>query len=145
MSRFTKIFVIAVSIIVIAAGLAAYSFFGPPPSGTDLSRTRATANGLYIVSIKPEKEPFDRSVLHSWIVNVTDKNGKPITGASIAVSGGMPAHGHGLPTEPQMTAELGEGKYRIDGVRFHMFGWWELSFKIKAEQGEDRIVFNLSL
>lgn len=39
-----------------------------------------------------------------------------------------------------MTVELGLGKDRIDGVRFHMFGWWEFSFDIDAAQGKDRIV-----
>ena len=92
-----------------------------------------------------ENQPFERNAIHTWIVEIKDKQGNPVEQAKLIVGGGMPRHGHGLPTQPEMTAELGQGKYRVDGVRFHMFGWWEFSFDIDAAPGKDRIVFNLNL
>jgi hypothetical protein len=145
MSRTLKIVSACFLALVVIAGIFAYRLFGPPPPGTDLSRSRATAKGLYIVTIAPEKEPFVRDILHSWIVTITDKAKNSVNDAVIAVDGRMPAHGHGLPTSPQMTANLGNGRYRIEGVRFHMFGWWEFSFDIKSKAGPDSIVFNLYL
>jgi hypothetical protein len=68
-----------------------------------------------------------------------------VDGARIAVDGGMPQHGHGLPTQPRVTAELGEGAYQIDGVRFNMGGWWELKFAIASGAGTDTVTFNLKL
>jgi hypothetical protein len=132
-------------IIVLVAGFVGWRMFGPAPIGTDLSRSRTTEAGLYIVSIAPENEPFNRNDMHSWIVEIKDKAGQPVQGAKLAVGGGMPRHGHGLPTAPEMTDDLGGGKYRVDGVRFHMFGWWEFSFDIDAAPGKDRVVFNLQL
>lgn len=57
----------------------------------------------------------------------------------------MPRHGHGLPTSPQVTADLGGGRYRVEGVKFHMFGWWEFKFAITAAAGQDSVTFNLDL
>lgn len=51
----------------------------------------------------------------------------------------MPQHGHGLPTNPAVTSYLGKGRYRIDGVRFNMSGWWEFKLAIAAPQGDDQV------
>ncbi len=141
----TNLWIAAALALLLAIATFAYSKFGPPPSGTDMARTRTTEQGLYSVSIAPEKQPFNRNALHTWVLDIKDKTGAPVTGAKFLVGGGMPRHGHGLPTQPEMTSELGQGKYLIDGVKFHMFGWWEFSFDIKAAPGKDRVVFNLNL
>ena len=39
----------------------------------------------------------------------------------------------------------GEGRYRIEGVKFSMSGWWELKFDISAPAGTDTVTFNLVL
>ncbi|MDP3899435.1 MAG: FixH family protein, partial [Mesorhizobium sp.] len=83
--------------------------------------------------------------LHNWVLTVTTPDGNPVEGATIAVDGGMPQHGHGLPTAPAATSYLGEGRYRIEGVRFNMGGWWEFKFAIEAAPGADAVTFNLSL
>ena len=49
----------------------------------------------------------------------------------------MPAHGHGLPTEPRVTANLGDGDYRVEGMKFHMQGDWVVTFAISAGGKED--------
>ncbi|TIW70579.1 MAG: auxin-binding protein, partial [Mesorhizobium sp.] len=48
-------------------------------------------------------------------------------------------------TSPQATDYLGEGRYRIDGVKFTMSGWWQLHFGISAAAGSDSVVFNVVL
>ena len=57
----------------------------------------------------------------------------------------MPEHGHGLPTSPAVSAHLGAGRYRVEGVKFTMSGWWELRFAITAPAGSDNAVFNVML
>jgi hypothetical protein len=57
----------------------------------------------------------------------------------------MPQHGHGLPTRPRVTRNLGGGVYEIEGVRFNMGGWWEFKLAISAPGGSDRVTFNLAL
>ena len=139
------IWILAAIALIIGVAAFAYHKFGPSPPGVDTATTRTTEQGLYTVAIAPENQPFERNAIHTWIVEIKDKQGNPVEQAKLTVGGGMPRHGHGLPTQPEMTAELGQGKYRVDGVRFHMFGWWEFSFDIDAAPGKDRIVFNLNL
>ena len=111
----------------------------------DLSRSRATANGLYVAAIEPEIPEIKQGELHSWILTVKTPDGKPVDDAKIAVGGGMPDHNHGLPTSPEMTQHLGDGRYRIEGMKFSMSGWWELKFDISSATGSDSATFNLVL
>lgn len=145
MNRRTILVVLAAIAIVAAAAFIAFRMMMTPPEGLDLARSKASAKGLYAVAIAPEKEPLEQGPLHSWILTVKTPDGAPVEGATIAVGGGMPQHGHGLPTQPQATAYLGEGRYRIEGVRFNMSGWWEFTFDIRAAAGDDSVVFNLTL
>jgi hypothetical protein len=105
---------------------------------------RATSTGLYRVTLQPPS-PLVKRKLQKVNVGVVDAGGRPVEGARIAVDGGMPEHGHGLPTRPRMTGRIGEGRYEIDGVRFNMGGWWEFKLKIAAAAGTDSVTFNLDL
>ncbi|MGE0501855.1 MAG: FixH family protein [Rhizobiaceae bacterium] len=139
------LYVVAACVVLVAAGVIAMRFIMTPPSDLDLARSKATANGLYVAAVEPEVEPVQQGPLHAWIVTVTMPDGAAVEGAAIAVDGGMPQHGHGLPTAPAVAAYLGEGRYRIDGVRFNMAGWWELKLTITAPAGEDTAYFNILL
>ncbi len=51
--------------------------------------------------------------------------------------------GHGLPTQPRVTQELGEGRYLVEGMKFSMTGWWEIKLKLQsADGGPDSVTFN---
>ncbi|WP_127598894.1 FixH family protein [Nitratireductor alexandrii] len=143
MSRFL---VALVAAAVLALGVI--YFYDPGGTGSetlDLARSKPTVNGLYVVAIAPEAEPVETGELHGWVLTLTVPDGTPVEDAQIEVGGGMPDHGHGLPTSPEMTAYLGDGRYRIHGVRFNMGGWWVLDFTVRAEPGEDTVRFNIRL
>jgi len=57
----------------------------------------------------------------------------------------MPAHGHGLPTQPRVSADLGGGEYQLSGLKFNMAGEWVLVFDVQQEQQFDRISVNLQI
>jgi hypothetical protein len=57
----------------------------------------------------------------------------------------MPEHDHGLPTAPAVTRNLGNGDYLVEGLRFHMNGYWELEFTITARGATDTVVIPLTL
>lgn len=145
MSSNTRLWIAAGVVAVIAlVGTAMHFMMMAPPADLDLSRSKNTAKGTYAVAIEPEAGTFTQNEMHSWVLTVKTPAGEAVTGAKVAIDGGMPQHGHGLPTAPQ-AAEVGEGRYKIEGVRFNMSGWWELKFAITAAQGEDDVVFNLTL
>ena len=138
-----KILIVVGILFACAVAFVAFKMFQPLPDDLDLATTRATDAGHYMVSVSPEDPEYERNTLHSWIVEITSAEGVVVEGASIAIDGGMPQHGHGLPTSPQMTTELGEGRYRIEGVRFNMRGWWEFDLAIASGEVSDNITFNL--
>jgi YtkA-like len=87
--------------------------------------------------------------IHCWIVEVTTPDGKPVEHADFTIDGGMPQDGHGLPTEPKVTAELGGGRYQVEGMKFNMSGWWtvnvSVNVSVKAPAGLDTATFTLIL
>lgn len=128
-------------------GILAVVYLTAPQSapGPDTSRSKKTASGLFVASFEPERGVVRHGELQSWLLTLKTAAGAPVEGAAITVSGGMPQHNHGLPTSPQATDYLGEGRYRIDGVKFTMSGWWQLRFAISAAAGSDSVVFNIVL
>lgn len=113
-----------------------------PPTGLDLSQKRPTARSLYLVEVQSRANPIAINKMHAWEATVKLPSGEPVPGARITVGGGMPQHGHGYPTQPQVTKELGDGRYLIEGMKFSMSGWWELKLKIDASAGVDDVTFN---
>lgn len=114
-----------------------------PPATLDLSLTRPTLEQKYVVAIQPRTPTIAINQLHAWEVQVRSPDGAPVLHAQIDVDGGMPQHGHGLPTRPRITEELGDGRYLLEGMKFSMTGWWVIKLKIQAAQGGmDAVTFN---
>ena len=140
-----KLIYVLVALVAVAIAFVGWRMTMSPPDDLDLARSKPTQAGVFIVAVAPEGEPLRQGPLHGWIVTVTTPAGAPVEDATIAVDGGMPQHGHGLPTAPAMTGALGKGRYRIEGVRFNMSGWWELKLAIAADGASDDVTFNLVL
>ena len=105
---------------------------------------RASAGGRYVATLEPAK-PLRPRQMQTVRVTVRDAEGRAIDEAQISIDGGMPQHGHGLPTRPRVTRNLGDGMYEIEGVRFNMGGWWEFTLAIAGSRGADTVTFNLDL
>jgi hypothetical protein len=100
--------------------------------------------GVYIVTFESSIEPITINRMHTWTLTVSSQ-GNPVTGAALEISGGMPKHDHGMPTRPRVTEELGDGMYRLGGMRFHMNGTWEVVIAINADGRRDSVVITLEL
>ena len=109
-----------------------------------LSPGVAEAEELVVTYSTPDG-PVEINRMHSWVLHVANAEGEPVTGAQIEVDGGMPAHNHGLPTRPRITREIGDGDYQLDGVRFHMGGYWEIVVSVTTDAGTETIVIPLTL
>lgn len=115
------------------------------PATLDLATTLPSAMKMYTVGWEstPAQPPMNK--IHTWKVTVKNASGKPVTGAMVMVSGDMPEHGHGLPTEPEVTEEAEPGVYLVEGMKFSMPGWWVVNFHVKDGGHEDSVTFNLDL
>ncbi len=56
----------------------------------------------------------------------------PSRGKLLAVDATMPEHRHGMNYRPSLKA-LGGGRFRADGLLWHMSGRWELRFDIEVD------------
>jgi len=111
----------------------------PPPWTAD------TKNGLFTVTLGPEANVIRINALQKWIVTIKDKNGRDVNPAQILLDGGMRAHGHGLPTQPQVTDYLGEGRYLIEGLRLNMVGAWTLMVGVDFNGQRDLVLFEFEI
>ena len=82
---------------------------------------------------------------HNWTILITDQKPNPVYPALVSVTGGMPAHGHGLPTQPKVTEYLGSGKYRLEGMKFSMGGKWIIRVQIVTEDSRDVVEFSIDV
>lgn len=135
----------ALASLALATTVSAGLFSADPPADLNLALDRQTADGLYAVALSPVTVPVTVGQMHAWTVRLTDAKGQPVKGAAIAISGGMPQHGHGLPSAPAVTQDMGDGRYLIEGMKFNMPGWWEIDLGIKGPTGFDTVTFNILL
>ena len=116
-----------------------------PPADLDYGRTRLSAGGVYRGTITPQVDEISVGQMHRWKLHLETPDGRPVDAATIGVKGGMPQHGHGLPTKPRVTRALGGGDHLVDGMKFNMGGWWTVTFEVAAAAGRDSVTFNLKL
>ncbi len=136
----------AVGLAAVLVGILGVVYLtAPRHSGPDLGRTKPTAGKLFSATIAPEGGAVRQGELQNWILTLKTASGAPVENAAIDISGGMPQHNHGLPTSPQVTDYLGDGRYRIEGVKSSMSGWWQLRVNIAAAAGSDTVIFNIVL
>lgn len=145
----TRRWIIGIGIGVVLLLTAAYGVMqyrmGSVPANLDLATTQRSSRGVYQVRYTPDGGPVAINQLHRWTIHVATPDGEPVSDAAITVDGGMPQHGHGLPTAPQVTKDLGNGAYLVEGMKFQMGGWWVVDFTIDAHGERDTVRFNLVL
>jgi hypothetical protein len=124
---------------IVLAGLAACM---SPPTGLDVSLDHLSKQGRYEVAVQPVAGPAPLNRMHAWSIQLRSPSGTPVNGAHISIDGGMPQHGHGFPTQPRVTRELGDGRYLVEGMKFSMPGWWQIKVKVDGSAGQDEAAFN---
>jgi hypothetical protein len=90
----------------------------------------------YMVAFRPEPARIEVGEPFSLLMNVCTKNDKPAE--LVAVDAQMPEHRHGMNYRPTVMA-LGNGRYRVDGLIFHMPGRWELAIDVRAGEESERL------
>jgi len=117
----------------------------PPPEDLDFSTMKMTANEAFHVTYQSIGGQIRINRIHSWELTIKDAAGEPVNDATVTVVGDMPEHGHGLPTEPEVSTMGVGGFYRIDGMKFTMPGWWVVTISIMINGVHDSVSFNLNI
>jgi len=163
MSRFSAV----VLVVVLHAGCATAGGQASPSSTAIIEPTRTSSasstasaeatpvpnvqagvlseEGLFVGSWVSDPGAPPINVVHEWVLHIETADGEPVEGATVGINGDMPAHGHGMPTQPQVTADLGGGDYRVEGMAFQMGGYWIVDVSVSAAGQSDLIRFGLEL
>ena len=139
-----------VAAVLIVAGVFAWMVAGMSAAR---SQTQSAAsgevvsrNGIYTLTWKSDSDPIPLNQMHRWTLHLEKEGaGLALDQATINIDGGMPAHGHGLPTQPQVTRALGNGNYLVEGMRFNMPGAWVVNFHIFFGNDFDTATVELNL
>ena len=102
-----------------------------PGGGRKLESARYTV----IYRAQPEKMPLGQHF--SLELAVCANPGAPPP-EIVSVDAWMPEHRHGMNYKASVRREPG-GRYRADGLLFHMPGRWELIFELRAAGRSDRM------
>jgi len=142
MNRVLKQFLIA---FLLSCGLCA-AYGQQVPANLNLALTQQTGSGRYVVALEPPKPDVHLNQIQTWRITLRTASGQLVQGAMIDVSGGMPQHGHGLPTQPQVVEQRGDaGHYLLEGLKFSMTGWWVIKLEVRSPIGTDAVTFNVVL
>ncbi|MEM1437982.1 MAG: cytochrome c peroxidase [Pseudomonadota bacterium] len=126
----------------VVAALAVLAW-GALPAAEPLSTL--SANGHYRVELRPLDATVPINAFHDWELRITSAEGAPLEPRQLAVFGGMPGHGHGLPSSPEITERFEPGRYRVSGMRFNMAGQWELFVGVTGPAGPDKARFEIAV
>lgn len=116
------------------------------PLPKDLHTAKSNSGQWVSVSYSPVTEDGEvpLATLHSWKLEITPITGRNAAVTDVAVGGDMPRHKHGLTTEPQIK-RVSESGYTVQGLKFHMPGWWRVMVCVKLTEGQECVPFDLLL
>ena len=90
----------------------------------------------YMLAFRPEPMRLEVGLPFTLLMNVCTKRDEPAE--LVAVDATMPEHKHGMNYRPTIVS-LGDGRYRVDGLVFHMPGRWELAIDVRAGEESERL------
>lgn len=139
----------AIAILILAVISAASSSCGDSPDSepvtissppiTSWPATRTTDGGSFTLSLQPTEGAIRRNEHFSLELSL-ETRAEVSDEIAVTVDADMPAHRHGMNTHPETTA-LGDQRYRIDGMLFHMAGDWEITVEVSADGRHERASF----
>jgi hypothetical protein len=100
-------------------------------------------NGIYRASLIPSPADSREGSATAWTVEVRTANGAPVERATLALDSWMPDHERLGATPARVTGDMGDGRYRVEGLRLGRRGWWNVRLTVAAQTGTDSLAFNL--
>lgn len=135
--RRSHLFVMAGTLTAAATLLAGCTVPRPPRFADDPKVESAIGNYAVYYRLPeplPLNEPF---ALEAWVEPALDD-------AQLIVDAGMPHHHHGMNQQPTI-ARLADGSFAVDGMLFHMPGYWEIYFDVTRGPVTERAQISVEL
>ena len=119
---------------------------GNPAVQTEWTWTASNA-GQFWAAWRPTQGPVEMGPSFAIEIRLaSEKAGPPLdlSTQQIAIGARMPEHQHGMLQTTEIT-RLAPGHYRIEGLRFHMLGYWQLHLDISQPPITERAQFDIRL
>jgi hypothetical protein len=141
MNRLDLLTGVVVFFVCLGAGMVARGQSVPADAevATPYRWTAVSENSVFKVEVGPASGKPEIGKFQNWTLHLTDADGTDVFPARFAIGGGMLGHGHGLPTQPRVTAYLNNGLYLIEGMKFNMAGDWTLYLVIETDAARDQV------
>lgn len=115
-----------------------------PPDASDGAVLKAGELALAyrpVVAGKPSRIPMAKHF--TLEVQLCDKASVSVARLQ-KVDATMPEHRHGMNYRPKITP-LGDGRFRVEGMMFHMAGHWQLVFEVQAGKEATRLTDDVQI
>ncbi|MDP1750419.1 MAG: hypothetical protein Q8L22_13250 [Reyranella sp.] len=96
----------------------------------------------YMIAFRPDPLRIEVGEPFALLFNVCTKSGS--AGELVAVDAQMPEHKHTMNYHPSIVSK-GDGRFRVEGLVFHMAGHWELSIDVRAGEEIERLTHDYYL
>jgi hypothetical protein len=96
----------------------------------------------HMVALRPDPIRVEVGMPFNLIMNVCTKKGEPAE--LVSVDAIMPAHKHGMNYAPTIVPGV-DGRYRVEGLLFHMPGDWELIFDVRSGGETERMTHGMEV
>ncbi len=122
--------------------------FLAPPAWADcpLDLGRGTGwvvfSDQYLMAFRPDPLRIEVGEPFALAVSVCTRRGGPAE--LLAVDANMPEHRHGMNYRAAIVAK-GDGRFRAEGLLFHMPGRWEITFDVRAGDDSERLTHDIIL
>jgi hypothetical protein len=116
---------------------------GAGACGDELGSPRRLEGDRYVVAYVTIPSPIVAGA-HFVVDFVVCPRAGIATPDSVRVDAMMPEHRHGMNYRPEVVAAK-NGRYRADGLLFHMSGRWDLTFNLADAAGTERLTAMLQL
>ncbi|HSI02321.1 MAG TPA: hypothetical protein VLA02_17100 [Reyranella sp.] len=83
----------------------------------------------YMLAMRPEPMRLEVGLPFMLLMNVCTRRDEPAE--LVGVDATMPEHKHGMNYATTIRSN-GNGRYRVDGLLFHMPGSWEVAFDVRS-------------
>lgn len=114
-------------------------------SAQSISKKVPSATGAYLITLRPKEREFLIGTTQAWIATISDAQGKAFVPNALYFDGGMPGHGHGLPSAPRFTQHLGGTEFLLEGMTLNMPGDWRFVVTVGGPAGVDHATFDLNI
>lgn len=132
--------------MLLSLALLACAIDDATPAGSDTGweelAAQVTDDGAYFLmySSDPYPIPFNEPFSLVWMVHDGADQSLMYDDATLSLAVEMPAHGHGMNTEPAITMDE-YGTFTAEGFLFHMRGWWAITATATREGVTDSSIF----